>query len=113
MTRLVSFLSLLTLGTSATCFAQLPNYPPTEIGCVTRVSSPTDFDVDGYRLVFNSKSEMFSKDAKDGIYDEQSLNPFLGAHASVWGKRQKKSQHSSWEAPPQPTEATQLRKAAA
>lgn len=91
MTRLVLFLSLLTQGASATCFAQLPNYPPTEIGYVTRVSSPTDFDVDGYRLVFNSKSALNSESARHWLFDEQALNPFLGDHASVWGKRQKKS----------------------
>jgi hypothetical protein len=92
MTRLVPFLPLLLLGTSAACFAQLlPNYPPTEIGYVTRASSPTDFDVNGYHVVFNSKSELFNKDAKGDIHDQQLLNPFLGDRASVWGKRQKKS----------------------
>jgi hypothetical protein len=92
MTRLVPFLPLLLLGTSAACFAQLlPNYPPTEIGYVTRASSPTDFDVNGYHVVFNSKSEMFGKDAKDNVANVSSLNPFLGDRASVWGTLQKKS----------------------
>jgi hypothetical protein len=68
-----------------------PTIRQLKIGYVTRVSSPTDFDVDGYRLVFNSKSTLNSESARHGLFDEQALNPFLGDRASVWGKRQKKS----------------------
>jgi hypothetical protein len=75
--------SIVLLMSSASLRAQAPSDPVLN-GIVTQVSSPTDFDVDGVRVVLHADTS-FRRVLGAEHYSMVKPEPYLGQEASVWG----------------------------
>lgn len=87
---LVRFAVLLCLLSSA-AFAETDTTVPATKGYVTRVVSPTDFDVDGFRILCDGKTQFESTSDEKTFLAHPARKHYLGQPASVFGVRNNKA----------------------
>ena len=87
---LVRFALLLCLLSSA-AFAETDTTVPATKGYVTRAVSPTDFDVDGFHILCDSKTQFESTSDEKTFLAHPARKHYLGQPASVFGVRNNKA----------------------